>query len=510
MINIVTFNPQYDDIKAERASVGSDGSQSASVVRTAHWADGGIRLSGGWNKDSETDFHPYFAGDRLAAADPSINRTVNLDAQMAPDEQSRLRLQGAITDGGMRGMYLMPFYINLMLATGQLDYSRDSDFGHFDASVMHNRFSVGQYRNSLAVGSLSSDVSVAKLQDRFKIGSDDTIRIGAEYRRDEMPTFPLQGSSLLSQDAALSGLWTHVITDDVTVLNALREDRFWLQRSGPLLAGTPWTNGDYDRSITDWSFNSAVVWRPSALDSLKLSAARGLTLPSLLEFGIMNPLTVPFAPPYIPTAQLLSVGNPTLEPTKVTHYELSWDHALADIAGSAKLAVYHQLVQGLRDFSATTLIAPPPAPVLLSTYVNSGGVHLNGLEMDLKGHFNGAWRWGLNYSAETVTADTAGDQFHDFSRSTPHHKANVSLGWTAGSWEGDSMLRYVSASAMPQQTAFGVYSLTPIKATIALSQRLAYAVTPSLRIEATGYSAFNDNPTASEKRRVLLSVIANY
>jgi hypothetical protein len=63
---------------------------------------------------------------------------------------------------------------------------------------------------------------------------------------------------------------------------------------------------------------------------------------------------------------------------------------------------------------------------------------------------------------------------------------------------------------MPEQVAFGVFSLVPVKATVAVSQRVAYILNPTLRLEVNAYSAFADNPVASEKRHVLFSVIANY
>jgi iron complex outermembrane receptor protein len=510
VINIVTFNPEFDDINAERLTIGSDGSQKAAATRTARWDDGGVRLSGGWSKDPETQFHPAFAGDLPASSNPSINRTVNFDGQTRLDDRSEIRLQGSVTDGAMRGMYLMPFYINLSLAAGKVEYSRDTGFGQTEASVMVNHFDVGQYRNSLSVGSLSNDVAVAKLQHHFKIGTDDILRFGGEYRHDELPNIAQNTPHLLSQDAAASGMWNHAFRDDLSLLTAVRGDHFWMNRDGPFLAGTPWTNQSYDRSLYGWSYNTAMVWRPSPLDSVKISASRGLTLPSLLEFGVMNSLQVPFAPPAIPTARLLAIGNPDLQPTKVTQYELSYERTLADGGATGKVALYHQLVSGLRELSSDTLIEPPPTPLLLSSYVNSGDAHVNGLEVDLKGRFNENWRWKANYSAEAAVDDGTIGQFHNFSRSTPRHKANVSLGWDFGPWETDSSLRYVSSTQMPEQVAFGVYQLMPIKATVAVSERVAYVVTPALRLEANLYSAFADNPVASEKRRVLFSVIANY
>jgi outer membrane receptor for ferrienterochelin and colicins len=510
VINIITFNPQYDSTDAQRVTVGTDGYQEASLVKTAHWSTGGVRLSGDWTKAPESQFHPFFAGDRLATADPALNRTLNLDSQVAIGERTKLRLQGAVADSTLRGMYLFPFYLKNVFAAGQADLSSETAIGLIDASLWHNHIDVAAYRHTLAAGSLSNEVTVAKLQDLFKLGAADTFRLGTEYRHDSMPSYPVGGAALQSDTAALSGMWEHVLTPGFRLLNALRGDRFTLSRSGIFLPGTPFTNSDYDRIIYAWSFNSAAVWQPTNVDSLKASLGRGLTLPSLTELGVMNHLTVPFAPPFIPTAALNSVGNPNLAPTRVLQAELSYGRELPPLGASARVGLFHQFVTGLRDLTNPQLVSPPPAPLLMSTYANIGSAHLNGIEAEATGHIALKWRWGANYRYETVAGDSSRDQFHDFVRSTPRHKVDLSVGWDGGPWEADFTLRYVSAAAMPQQVAFGQFSLEPVEATVAVSQRVAYRLSPRLRLEAVGTSGFADNPVSSEERRLLFSIVGNY
>ncbi len=510
VINIITYNPSYDRVNVERLSVDSNGSEEGSVVQTGRWANGGIRASAGWSKTPESQFHPSLASDAVARDNPSINRNLNVDSQTAVGERSQLRVQGSIADGNSRSTLQIPFYIDLLLAAGQIEFSSETDYGTVDATLMHNHFDVHQVRNASATASLQNDVTVAKVQDLFKLGTADTLRVGSEYRRDAMPSVPLHGGDLASQTAALSGMWEHGFGGGVTLLNALRGERYWLDRSGSFLPGTPWSDADYDRALTGWSFNSALAWRPTDVDSLKLSVSRGLALPSLGEFGIMNATMVPFAPSTIPTTPFLSFGSPTLQPTRVMHYELSYERDLPAIDSSARIAAYHQVVTGLRDLSSPMLVSPPPSPLITTTYINVGGAHLNGVEFEAKGRIAGDWRWGANYSYELVSDDSAIDLYQNFTASTPHHKANGNVGWQSGPWEADLYLRYVSRTKMPEQMNTTIYALIPIAPVVSLSQRLSYAVTPRLRLEAVAASGFADNPVSSEKHRVLLSAVASF
>lgn len=193
VINIITYNPSYDRVNVERLSVDSNGTEEGSVVQTGRWADGGIRASAGWSKTPESQFHPSLAGDVVARDNPSINRTINVDSQTAVGARSQLRVQGSVTDGNSRSTYQIPFYIDLLLAAGQIEFSSDTDYGAVDATLMHNHFDVHQVRNSSATASLQNDVTVAKVQDLFKLGTADSLRVGSEYRRDAMPTVPLPG-----------------------------------------------------------------------------------------------------------------------------------------------------------------------------------------------------------------------------------------------------------------------------------------------------------------------------
>jgi len=506
VINIITFNPQYDDVKAARITGVSDGSSEASVVRTFQWAGGGLRTSAGWSDNHESNFHPLSPADLNATSSPSINRTANVDLQTQVGAQSQLRLQAAMADGGLRTNYVMPLYLQAMVGMVQADFSTNTKLGMIDISAMNNDTQASVFRHSLASGKLFNDVTVVKAQDLFKIDASDTARLGVEYRRDDMPSTPVVGADLLSQTMAASAMWDHAITKDLSLLNAARIDHFSMNRSGPFLPGTTFTNSNYnERSIVDWSFNSALVYRPTQLDSIKVMAARGLSLPSLTEFGIMNKIN---AGPMT----INSVGNPNLEPTRVMHYELSYERQIQDLAGSGRLALYHQDIDKIRDLgelSQATLVGYFP-PTLQSTYINVGNARVNGLEAELKGQLGSGWHWGVNYSFETVNEDLGIDRYHNYTLSTPNHKANATLGWQQGKWEADTHIRYVSHTQMAQEDAAGTYGLYPVKAVYAVTQRVAYNINPWVRVEGNAASGFADNTVSSEKARFLASLIVTY
>jgi hypothetical protein len=63
---------------------------------------------------------------------------------------------------------------------------------------------------------------------------------------------------------------------------------------------------------------------------------------------------------------------------------------------------------------------------------------------------------------------------------------------------------------MIEQVAGGTFSAFPTAPVWAYSQRIAYNVNQDLRLEGNGTSGFADNPVNTEKRRVMLSVIAKY
>ena len=515
VINIITFSPRYDGVNVERLSGGSQGYGEVSIVRSQAWEGGGLRLSGGYGQIGESKFGPAFLPDFVSArTDPTIVRNVSGDLQQQIGAATELRLQAGFASASLRSQAQVPFHVGGLLAAGSLTVTSDTRIGTVEGSVNHNHYDLADLHSSFSARGPVNDVTVAKLQDLFKLGADDTIRIGLEYRHDTMSTWPDLGGHLGSDDAAVSATWIHAFTPDLSLLNSVRGDHYQLFRSGSFTFGVPYTTQDFDRTITDGSFNSAISWRPTQRDSVRLSVARGLQIPSLSEFGLQGSQLLPFQPPFLPTLQANFLGNPKLPPSTVMHYELAYEREIEAIGGSARLAGYHQDVHALRDVTAFALVpsslAPgSPTPVAQGVYSVLGNATIDGLELDAKGRFGSGWHWSADYSYEIVTTN-APVFTRDYAGSAPRHKVNARLGYTYGDWELDGYLRYVSQVFVPQQVGPDAFVSSRVRDFVQVQGRVGYHILPKLLIEGIVASGYADNPIAKQRTQGFVSLVGNF
>jgi len=514
VINIITFSPRYDTINVERLSGGAQGYGAASIVRSQAWESGGLRLSGGYSQIGESTYSPLSMPDLTDKTDPSIVRNFSVDLQQQFGDSTEMRLQAGIASASLRGQAQVPFHMGGLLATGSLTVTSDTRAGMLEGSINFNHFDLRDLVSTSGAGGPINDVTVGKLQDLFKVGADDTIRIGLEFRHDTMSTYPAPGGDLASDDVAVSATWIHAFTPDLSLLNAVRGDHYQLSRSGTFVPGSPYTNDAFDRAITDGSFNSALTWRPTQLDSIKVSVARGLQIPSLSEFGIQGSQTVPFLPPFLPTAQANFLGNPTLPPSTVMHYELSYEREFKPMDLTARIAAYHQDVRELRDVPPFSLVPSSLAPGSLTPLVQSvfvvlGNATIDGFELDVKGGSGSGWRWSANYSYETISSN-APVFTRDYAGSGPRNKANLQLGYTVGDWEVDGYLRYVGQVFVPEQVGSDGFQATRVPNFVQVQGRLAYHILPKLLIEGIVASGYADNPIARQQTQGYVSMVANY
>ena len=510
VINIITYNPQHEKVNAERLTMGTDGTQEVSAVQSTQWDKGGARISAFSSKVPTGDFHPAWPGDLTAAAPRSETRTANLDTQVQLGESTYVRLQSGASVGNLRSSFIMPIFTKYRILMNQAEITSETGIGDLRFFVSNNDYKLSDLRSSIGTGTSENSATVAKLQDVFKIGAADTFRIGVEYRHNVLPTSP-KPTEVKSQTATVSGMWLHAFNENFTWLNAARFDRFMLDRSGSVLPGSPFTQRDYERSVTGTSFNSAMVYRPSQLDAFKLMTARGLQLPSLTELGaaVANYATTVIAGRQIPYT-LYTLGNPNLNPSTTNHYEASYERQIPELTASGRIAVYHQDVKSLRDPGAPKQISWM-SPDIVVKYEDMGDVRLNGLEVEGSGKFLSDWRWSANYAYEKVRNQNFIDDKKNFAQTTPRHKVNLSLGWSKGPWETDAFLRYVSsANLYEQKGALNIYELQESGPVWALSQRVAYQFTPKLRTELVVSSKFADNTLYTEKARAILSLVGSF
>src|SRR5471032_2621398 len=113
---------------------------------------------------------------------------------------------------------------------------------------------------------ISTIRQVAQLQQLFKVGSENTFRVATEYQHDRIGVTPAGRAELSSRVLAASAMWEWKLRPAMTVTNAVRVDNIGYGRGGYLPPSLGLTNAEWDRSFTEWSFNSGLVWSLTDLD----------------------------------------------------------------------------------------------------------------------------------------------------------------------------------------------------------------------------------------------------
>ena len=314
-------------------------------------------------------------------------------------------------------------------------------------------------------------MTVVSAQDLFKIGSANTFRISAEYRHNSDNTTPFDEAEIAYDVYSVAGMWNWAVTPKVAVTLAGRFDSLDLSRSGPFAAGAPYTNADYDRTVQDPSYNAGVVWRATNVDTLRVSAARGLQIPSLATFGAFT-LANEFGFPGL-------YGNPRVAITTIDNYELGYERALPQLAAQVRTRLFYQesdAVQAQGPFK-----------------LNVGSSEEKGAEIEASGAFGHGFRWSGNYTWTDVTnSPLAGVNLDlnsaDYAATTPEHRGNVSLGWSDPRWSVDGFVRLVSRYYAEDPSPI----LIPVAAYATVAARVARQFDPGLTVALSGENLLQD------------------
>ncbi|MDR3516594.1 MAG: TonB-dependent receptor [Azospirillaceae bacterium] len=510
VINIVTYNPLYDDINNLSVTAGTQGTFQSSVVKTIKLGDlGGIRLSAGGNRNDEfsTPQQPGDIGTRRGndRGDIDINGVFRLG------DKTHLTIDATHSQAYATELSPLLSYDYDRYRTDSIkgQVNADTDFGALQGSIYTNWITSQPFTGTVTspTFSFTNEVTVAQLQDTFKLGTDHTIRVSAEYRRNTMETTSNGGAQVFYNVISPGAMWEWKILPSVTLTNALRLDDLMLGRTGPVPSDFPLANSDWNnRTITEPSFNSGLVWRADDLDTFRLSAARGVQMPNLLSLGGLLGS---------PGGHFFITGLPTLEPTIVMNYEVSWDRTIAAIGGKASINLYHQTNQTLNASNTGIILNNGIEPAAL----NIGNSDATGVEFALKGSFLDDWRWGLSYAPEFISDHfsdgvTLANTIADFQHTTPTHTVKANLGWSHGPWEIDTYLQYKSNFEGIQPSSTGGYYLTPISNYVAVDARVGYKLTDWATIAVSGQNitqaSQHQTSGANVERQVFGSFSVNF
>ena len=514
VINIVTYDPLYDTVNSVSVAGGTQGFAQASAVGTAKLGDvGGIRVSAGGFRADEFSALQQIAR-QIGVPAPSWQGAVSADLHIRIDADQEIELEA--THSALNHMEVVtawaPIASEYDISSIKGSYRANTSIGVIQAvaytNFLHEKADFGGTLLGLTTMSFDNQKTVAQLQDVFKLGTDHTFRVATEYQHSVINTSPFGGASIGYDIASASGMWQWQILPNLSLTEAARIDVLWLGRSGPLAPELPFTDAQWNRRIVEPSFNFGLVYHPSADDTLRLTAARGVQLPSLLEFGALQ-----FAEP-----GLVYTGSPDVAPTVVSNYEVDWDRRLPSLAATARFAAFYETSNNLETVTSGMLF-PLPSGALLNTSGNVGDSREIGFEVSAKGTLPGGWHWKIGYSPRLVQdhflpGQASSQTGVDFDDTTPRHVFDVAAGWSDEKWEIDAAARFQSTFdglvALPDATFFA----TRINSYLTLDARIAYRVSSNLTLSLIGHGITMSNQKQTSigtvDRRVLAMLQAKF
>lgn len=525
VINIITYNPLYDDVNAVTAEIGTQAHRGGSAVKTIRLGpDVGVRLSMGGFRAQNFDTAKPGTPDRTLLDKDPYRGTLSLDSQFRLSGRAQGGLEVTHARTGQTDMLPTAELTNATYTTSsvKLNYSLETSFGGVEANLYRNWADVDYRRDLTGIPSLpltfSNDVTVFNLQDVFKLGPDHTVRLSGEYRHNTSSLSPDNAGSRIYYDTYSAGaMWDWSISDTVTWTNAARLDYLVLGYSGEVSSFSPFTKNDYGRTLATVSYNSGLVWKIGDDRTLRLASARGIKVPSLIDFGALNGLSA--------AGTGVTSGNPRVDPTVVTSHEISYDWAIRPLDTNLRVSLFRETIADITssggESTVPSLIHGGRA-ILLSQNIGSSAA--TGLEIGLKGHIGTAWRWHANYGFVSVDDDlrnVIGAKLilpEGYERSTPQHRVSLGAGYSAGAWEFDLFSAYRSGARgirndrLPSGQA--QYSLVDVPAAISLSGRVGYTIQPgliaALAAQAANFQQYRETFAPELERRVFLSLSWNY
>lgn len=514
VVNIVTDDPMYSDTSSAGVTLGTNDYREAHYVQSMKLSDkiatrisAGIKNSNDFNNKLNLASSISGSADNAGFVDPQ-SETLNIDTVFKLSDKSQLRLEiaGANTKEATHATTNTMYNFEHETRSVKATYGLDSEYGLIKANI---------YKNILdwdAVSSISAvkarnEVLVAQVEDTIELNPNHTVRAQVEYRDNKLT------GSLMTDDAEVGydvyaggGMWNWKISDQLSWTNAARIDYMELYHKGSFLPGSLYTNEDYNAvDHTEFSYNSGLLWTPTYKDVVRLSTARGLVMPSLLELGT----------DYLLHGVITYAGSPILDPSVVTNYELAWDRKIDQIDGMFRSAVFYNETKDIK-----TLAITPDGMPLNRIGDNIGDSKSHGIEFELKGELNENVDWGVGYIYQRIKDDlnngklghtlVVGKEYED---SNPEHHLNFKLGYKKGPWEADGLVYYVSDSIQLATVGSGVKS-EKIDSYVGVNARVGYTFDDDLTLSVHGQqlqtSQVQTGSAPDVDRRVYLSLTKKF
>jgi outer membrane receptor for ferrienterochelin and colicins len=485
VINIITYDPLETQVNVAAVRGGTQDYLGGSVVGTGRFGnDIGVRLSAGGldAKDFPSNgLTPYAASFRQ---NPLIG-AFNLDAKARPASGVETFIEASMTDSRVAEDSFSGAFATYFTRTNSLRVggSVDTAWGLFSVSAYRNEELVSL--DAAGLGSLpawaTQDVYVVQASDLMKLGADHTIRLGLEYRNNAVTAPGFVQGTVGYDDYAASAMWNWQITPSLSLTNAVRSDTLALRYAGTPAPGSGFTVADYNHAgFTAISFNIGLVDELTSLDTVRLMAARGVQVPSLVDFGQQAPFG-------------------SLGPLVVA-------------------GIISQPLSSPLQFVQSGPLAG--APLLLASNVGSSSAA--GGEISIKGHSASGWRWNASYALVATSNHTTLNQGPtpptsaiDYARSVPQSVVVGGIGYTWEKLELDAQARWQSSYQDYKSNDNGIY-LQPVVVNnyLTMDARIGYRMSEhvTVALSAQQFNTSQQYETAAPpvQRRIIASLTVRY
>lgn len=479
VVNIITYNPLYDNAGQATARIGNHGQREIGLSKAMKLTDKvGARLSAGYKEADEFNKGSLTTGEKAARDNPeSSSVAAAIMAQVTDNVQAGVE----VTHSNVHQYELTPsFTYNwdvFKTTSAKADIAADAgSFGLVNVTAYRTWLDLS-YSSGVAVSDV--ETTVVQVSDLIQVNTDHTVKLSGEFRHNEMDQM-LAGTGKIGYDVwAGAVMWDWKVTDQVTFTNAARVDFFSLQTDG--LQTAPYGAAAFDRDMTKASLNSGLVYKPTDADTFRATYGIANQLPSLVELGGL----------YNPSAPGVYIaGNPAIDPTRVDSAELGYTRTLPAINGHVGINVFRQKSTDLKSFIGADVTRVGNVYALAP--LNAGDSKSWGSEIELAGANAKGLSYALSYTWTDINDDLTVNQTITtrpikYEGSAPRHKLQGMLGYTVGSLTAQANLVYQSRrTILKAPTSFAALNQVEIDGYWSAAATIGYQFESGTEIRLSG------------------------
>lgn len=498
VVNIVTFDPGTDRVTNATARLGAQGYRELSAVATAPAGEaGGLRLSAGLREQPEWSRANPTPAERNSR-DPSRYQVAGTGQfRLAPSVRLSLDASAGRNQANQRILNGSPAYVDERTWSLRGRLTADTQWGILDASLYHNGLSGLVVLPDVELRHLfNQGVTVAQISNTLKPNASHTLRSSAEYRRN---IYENGSGERISYDVASAGLmWNWAVAEDLETTFAGRWDQLWMNGSGYADFQRLNTDRLYDRDFGKFAWNAGLVWKPTPIDAIRITSARGIGSPSLIDLGVN-----------MSSARVNVRGNPRLNPTLVDNYEIGWRRQVPVIDGRIGLSGFYEINRALGS-SIATFARPVPGVGFIVSPIEMGDLNVHGVEASAAGKLSFGFDWGTEYRLSFTDKNELAAAAVDYHRASPRHLVSSRLGWSGGSFQADGFLRYASAAGGWRSDNFGRPAYAMVTDYASVGARIAFRMENSLTLALEGSNLLRGRQTQTigfeAERQLFLSM----